>query len=128
MNKQLVIPFTIGYEKRQETYTFIVDYPESKFKNISDLINYIYSLENNIIDEDKNFKIKDVCDYNKSFEEMCETLQLLGYGIESGTCIIDNKERFKIWLYLINMVNNDPFTYFEEIDYHDAPIRSMGNI
>ena len=52
MNKQLVIPFVIGYEDKKETFHFVANVPDVQFPQNKDIIQYIRVLENHILDEE----------------------------------------------------------------------------
>lgn len=128
MNKQLVIPFVIGYEENKETFYFIVNYSDIQFKERKDIIQYIRNLENYILEEDIGFTIKNVCNFNISLNEYISMFQNLGYEVEDNKIIFDGKDRFHLWLYLINLVNDNANIYFEEIEFNDIEFRSEGNM
>ena len=128
MNKQIVIPFVIGYEKKKETFHFAANVPDVQFPETKDIIQYVKVLENHILDEYSGFKIKDVCNYSIDFENYVSMFRNLGYGIDTNKIIFDAKERFNIWLYLINFVTDNPFVYFEEMEVSDIEFRSEGNM
>lgn len=128
MNKQLVIPFVIGYEDKKETFYFVANVPDAQFSQNKDVIHYLYVLENHILDEETGFKIKDVCNFETSLGEYIPLFRNFGYGIDENKIIFEKRERFDLWLYLINFVTDNPLVYFEEIEFNDIEFRSEGNM
>lgn len=128
MNKQLVIPFVIGYEDKKETFHFVANVPDVQFPQNKDIIQYIRVLENHILDEETGFKIKDVCNFETDLNKYISMFRNLGYGIDENKIIFEKREMFDLWLYLINFVTDNPFVYFEEIEVNDIEFRSEGNI
>ena len=105
MTKQVVFPLNNFYVS--------AFYSDKEFNDKEQLIEYIKNLEETVVDEELELKVKDVFEEKTNLDYFYEITETFGYNLVST----GEKKKIEAWLLLMNIFCDKNFTYFEEVDF-----------